>query len=46
MYVCVFVSVCVCEVGNAYADVCMNTRIIYGCVCMFVCVCVCVYVCM
>ena len=34
--------VCVCEVGHAYADVCMNTRIIYGCVCM--CVCVCVYV--
>ena len=33
-----------CEVGHAYADVCMNTRIIYRCVCMYVCVCVCVYV--
>ena len=38
---------CVCEVGHAYADVCMNTRIIYGCVSMYVCVypCVCVCVC-
>ena len=40
MYVCV----CVYEVGHAYADVYMNTRIIYGCVCMYVCVYVCVYV--
>ena len=44
MYVCVCVCVCVCEVGHAYADVCMNTRIIYGCV--RVCVCVCMCVCM
>ena len=35
---------CVCEVGLAFEDVCMNTRIIYGCVSMYVCVYVCVYV--
>ena len=44
MNVCVCVCVCLCEVGHAYADVCMNTRIIYGCVCMYVCVYVCVHV--